>query len=170
MPFAVRLEGTLDVAALEGSLGELVRRHEALRTRFVMEDGHGVQVIDAPCAFKLEQIDVSGLEESAREAEIRRLAREEASYRLDLSRGPLFRAKLVRVGDNDHVVLATMHHIVSDGWSIGVLIREVAALYEAFSRGKPSPLAELPVQYADYAIWQRGWLQGEALDKQITYW
>jgi non-ribosomal peptide synthetase component F len=135
-----------------------------------VEDGQGVQVIDAAGAFRLERVDLTGLEEDARDQEIRRLAQAEASHRFELSRGPLFRAKLIRSGESEHVVLATMHHIVSDGWSIGVLIREVVALYEAFSAGRPSPLPELPVQYADYAIWQRSWLQGETLERQLGYW
>ncbi|MGC2777758.1 MAG: condensation domain-containing protein, partial [Bradyrhizobium sp.] len=148
MPFALRLEGALDAVALERSLSEVVRRHEALRTHFEMVDGKGVQVIDAAGSFCLEQLDLSGLGAEAQEAEVRRLVQEEVSRRFELTRGPLFRAKLIRVAARDHVVLATMHHIVSDGWSIGVLTREVAALYEAFSEGKPPPLAELAVQYA----------------------
>ena len=131
-----RFGGPLDANILRRCFEEIVRRHEALRTRLVVEGRLGVQVIDVPGPFHLEQIDVSGLGESTRETEIRRLALEEASHPFDLSRGPLFRARLIRVGAEDHVVLATMHHIVSDGWSIGVLIREVAALYEAFSRGE----------------------------------
>jgi len=170
MPHAVRLEGALDVAALQRTFGEIVRRHEALRTRFAMADGQAVQVIDPPSVFHLEQVDLSGLAESVREAEVRGLAQQEMLHRFELSRGPLFRAKLVRLGERDHLVLVTMHHIASDGWSIGVLTREVAALYEAFSQGKPSLLPELAIQYADYALWQRSWLTGEALAQQVSYW
>ncbi|MGC2777759.1 MAG: amino acid adenylation domain-containing protein [Bradyrhizobium sp.] len=170
MPFALRLEGALDVVALERSLSELVRRHETLRTHFAVVDGQGLQVIDAAGSFCLVQPDLSGLGAEAQEAEVRRLVQEEVSHRFELTRGPLFRATLIRVGARDHVLLTTMHHIVSDGWSIGVLTREVAALYEAFSQGRPSPLAELTVQYADYALWQRSWLEGEVLQQQVGYW
>ncbi|WP_315705401.1 MULTISPECIES: non-ribosomal peptide synthetase [unclassified Bradyrhizobium] len=170
MPFALRLEGELDVVALERSLSELVRRHEALRTHFEALDGQGVQVIDAAGSFCLAKRDLSGLGVDAQQAEVRRLVQDEVSHRFALTRRPLFRATLIRLGASDHVLLTTMHHIVSDGWSIGVLTREVAALYQAFSLGDPSPLAELPVQYADYALWQRSWLQGEVLQQQIGYW
>ncbi|HYO64433.1 MAG TPA: amino acid adenylation domain-containing protein, partial [Pyrinomonadaceae bacterium] len=115
-------------------------------------------------------IDLSHMEEAEREAEAVRLAREEAALPFDLATGPLVRASLVRLSGKEHVCLLTMHHIVSDGWSVGVLIKEVAALYEAYASGQESPLAELPVQYADYAVWQREHLRGEALDKQLAYW
>jgi amino acid adenylation domain-containing protein/natural product biosynthesis luciferase-like monooxygenase protein len=162
--------GRLNREILRMCFEEIVRRHETLRTRFEGEDGQGLQVVDPPARFDLEQIDLSAVPEAARQTEVRRLAQEEVSCRFALSRSPLFRAKLVRLGDEDHVVLVTMHHLVSDGWSIGVLIQEVAALYEAFSEGKPSPLPDLPIQYADYASWQRNWLQGNALEKQLEYW
>jgi amino acid adenylation domain-containing protein/natural product biosynthesis luciferase-like monooxygenase protein len=165
-----RFSGPLDPSILQRCFQEIVRRHEALRTHFEVENGQGIQVIDAPGLFQLEQLDLSGLEEHARETEVRRLAKEEVSHGFDLSRGPLFRAKLIDLGRRDHVLLATMHHIVSDGWSIGVLIREVAALYEAYSQSRPSPLPELAIQYTDYSVWQRGWLQGETLEKQGGYW
>jgi amino acid adenylation domain-containing protein len=170
MPSAIRLAGALDVAALERSLCEVVRRHEALRTRFEIEDGQGIQVIDEPGAFQLDRIDLSDLDEGEREAQVSRMAGEEGRGRFDLARGPLFRAKLVRLGPEDHVVLVTMHHIVSDGWSIGVLFGELAALYQAYVQDRPSPLPELAIQYADYAIWQRGWLQGATLERQVGYW
>jgi amino acid adenylation domain-containing protein/natural product biosynthesis luciferase-like monooxygenase protein len=165
-----RFSGPLDPSILQRCFQEIVRRHEVLRTHFDVEDGQGIQVIDAPGLFRLEQLDLSGLEERAREAEVRRLAQEEVSHGFDLSRGPLFRARLIDLGRQDHVLLATMHHIVSDGWSIGILIREVAALYEAYSQGRPSPLPELAIQYTDYAAWQRSRLQGETLKKQVGYW
>jgi hypothetical protein len=171
MPAVVRLAGLVDVGALERGLAEVVQRHEVLRTRFATEDGQSIQVIDAAGAFRLEKVDLTGLDGIA--AARRRpavLVQEEASQRFDLSRGPLFRAKLVRLDAEDHVLLVTMHHIVSDGWSLGVLIREVAALYEAFNQERPLPLPELAVQYADYAVWQRGWLQGEMLAEQLGYW
>ena len=108
--------------------------------------------------------------ESEREAEVGRLAIEEAQRPFDLARGPLLRVTLLRLGEEEHVGLLTMHHIVSDGWSTGILIREMAVLYEAFSGGRSSPLPELPIQYADFAHWQRQWLQGEVLETQLTYW
>jgi len=127
-------------------------------------------VIDAPGEFRLDVVDLSGLGEEEREAEARRLIREDAARPFDLAAGPLLRAKLLRLGAGEHVALVNMHHIVSDGWSQGVLIREIGALYAANVAGRPSPLAELPIQYADYALWQREWLQGEALARQVEYW
>ncbi|HWS86559.1 MAG TPA: amino acid adenylation domain-containing protein [Pyrinomonadaceae bacterium] len=167
-----RLKGRLDVAALERCLQEVVRRHESLRTKFVEVEGHGRQVI-MPASEALPQIpvvDLSGLEEGARGAEVERRAREEQARPFKLSEGGLLRCQLLRLGDEEHVALFTMHHIVSDGWSMGVLIREVAALYEAFVAGEDSPLPPLAVQYGDYAAWQREWLQGEVLAAQLDYW
>ncbi|PZQ08479.1 MAG: hypothetical protein DI564_18295, partial [Rhodanobacter denitrificans] len=166
----LRLCGVLDVGSLAASLSELVRRHESLRTRFVTLDGAGVQVIDPACGFDLPVTDLSDLAPEAREAEAARLAQAEAEAPFDLARGPVFRARLLRLGAEEHVLLASMHHIVSDGWSLSVLTREVAALYEAFSRGEASSLPEPRVQYADYALWQRRWLDGETLERQLGYW
>jgi amino acid adenylation domain-containing protein len=170
MPGAVQITGSLDVAALERSVSEIVRRHETLRTTFALFDEQPVQVIapSAPLHFPL--IDLRGQSAEAQEAEVVRLALEEATRPFNLTEGPLLRVCLVRLAEDKHVALFTMHHIVSDGWSMGVMIREMAALYEAFAAGKPSPLPELPIQYADFAMWQRGWLQGETLEKQIAYW
>ena len=170
IPVALRLEGDLDAPALERSLGELLRRHESLRTTFRAERGQPVQVIAPAAAFPLERVDLSQVPEPAREEKARRLAGEEAQRVFDLARGPLLRGSLLRLAERDHVLLLTMHHSVSDGWSIGVLIREVAALYEAFASDRPSPLPELPLQYADYAAWQRQWLRGEVLESQLAYW
>jgi amino acid adenylation domain-containing protein len=170
IPMAWRLGGALDKAALERSLGEIVRRHEALRTTFKEVDGSPVQVIAPFGAFALPVEDLSGLTEPDREAAVRRRAAEEVRRPFDLSTGPLFRASLLRVGAEDHVLLLSMHHIVSDGWSSGVLLRELSALYEAYREGRESPLAELAVQYADYAVWQREQLAGEALERQLSYW
>ncbi|HEX6747845.1 MAG TPA: non-ribosomal peptide synthase/polyketide synthase [Longimicrobium sp.] len=167
---ARRLEGALDEAALEWSLGEIVRRHEALRTVFAEADGAPVQVIAPFDGFALPVEDLSGLGEADREAAVRRRVGEEASRPFDLAAGPLFRAALLRLGEEDHVLLLSMHHIVSDGWSMGVLFRELAALYAAYREGGESPLPELAVQYADYAVWQREQLEGEALDRQLSYW
>jgi amino acid adenylation domain-containing protein len=170
VPVAVRMRGRLDVAALERALGEVVRRHEVLRTTFASEGGNPVQVVGPPQALSLPVIELRERDEAAREAEARRLALEEAQRPFDLSAGPLVRASLLRLGEEEHVALLTMHHIVCDGWSVGALIDELAALYDAYSQGRPSPLAEPPVQYADYAAWQRGWLQGEVLERQLDYW
>jgi amino acid adenylation domain-containing protein len=170
IPVAWRLGGALDAAALERALGEIVRRHEALRTVFAEVDGSPVQVIAPFGGFALPVEDLSGLSEADREAAVRQRAREEARRAFDLSAGPLFRAALLRLGEEDHVLLLSMHHIVSDGWSMGVFFRELSALYAAYHEGGESPLAELGVQYADYAVWQREHLRGEMLDRQLAYW
>ncbi|WP_164003015.1 non-ribosomal peptide synthetase, partial [Pyxidicoccus caerfyrddinensis] len=170
MPAPLRLEGSLDTAALERSLSELVRRHEVLRTSFPEEAGQPLQVIAPPAPLPLERVDLSALPTDAREAEARRLIEAECRKPFSLAQGPLLRALLLKLTDTEHVLLLNLHHIVSDGWSMGVLVREVAALYEAFSQGQSSPLPELPVQYSDFAAWQRQWLQGETLEAQFSYW
>jgi amino acid adenylation domain-containing protein len=170
IPVAWRLGGALDQSALERALGEVVRRHEALRTVFAQADGSPVQVIAPFGGFALPVEDLSGLREADREAAVRRRAGEEARRAFDLAAGPLFRAALLRLDAEDHVLLLTMHHVVSDGWSLGVLFRELSALYAAYREGRESPLSELAVQYADYAVWQREQLAGEVLDRQLAYW
>src|SRR6201991_4534612 len=170
IPAVVRLSGPLNVAALERSFTEIVRRHESLRTRFVMIDGEARQVIAEAASFKLPLIDLTTMPEEWRSAEAERLARSEAATAFDLSAGELLRVKLVRVSAEEHIVLLTMHHIISDGWSMGVLIRELGALYQAYSAGQESPLEELAIQYGDYAQWQREWLQGEVLEQKLGYW
>jgi amino acid adenylation domain-containing protein len=170
VPMAVRIEGDLDTAALQAALDEVVRRHEVLRTTFVADAGVPLQVIGPARAVPLTLADVTALEERQREAEARRLVDAEAARPFDLATSPLLRAALVRLDAREHIVVVTMHHIASDGWSIGVLVREVAALYEAFHSGRPSPLPALPVQYADFAAWQRDWLSGQVLEAQLAYW
>ena len=170
MPAAFRLVGPLDVAALEQSFNEIVRRHETLRTTFSVREGQPVQVIDPTSTLVLLVVDLRGLPESERKTEVSRLSAEEAKRPFDLAKGPLLRSTLLRLGAEEHVLLLTMHHIVSDGWSMGILFRELSSLYGAFSVGKPSPLPALPIQYADFAVWQRQWLQGEALKEQLSYW
>ena len=171
MPSAIRLHGTLDVTALERALTEIVRRHEILRTSFPSaDDGEPVQVIAPPAPFPLPRVDLSGLPAEAGEAEARRLVSEEARRPFRLATGPLARAVLLRLEATGHVFALTLHHIVCDGWSMEVIVREVTALYEAFAGGRPSPLPELPVQYADFALWQRGWLRGEVLAAGLAYW
>ena len=167
---ALRLSGTLEVEALKRSIEEIVSRHEALRTTFAAVDGEPVQVISPAMDTRLPVEDLSGQPKAEREAEAKRLALEEKRRPFDLERGPLVRTKLVRLDQEEHVLLVTMHHVVSDGWSLGVFWRELGALYEAFSRGESSPLAELSIQYADYALWQRRWLTGEVLEEQLGYW
>src|SRR5262245_42650216 len=163
VPMALRLHGALDVEALERSLREIVRRHEALRTRYARLGRGVVQAVD-------EQVDLRLEVAPATEDEIAELAGEEARRLFDLERGPLVRARLLELGAEEHVLLLSMHHIVSDGWSMGVLVRELSTLYEASVEGRESRLPELPVQYADYAEWQRTWLSGEELERQLGYW
>src|SRR5262249_14064216 len=168
IPFALRLEGELDVGAVAGSVSEIVRRHEAPRTTFPSPDGEPLQRI-APAQTVLPPVvDLSELAETEKVA--RELAAEEARRPFDLAAGPLLRVRLLRLSERDHALLATMHHIVSDGGSVGVLVREFTALYESRRQKTPSPLPELPIQYADYAVWQRQWLQGEALEQQLSHW
>ena len=170
IPAAVRLKGPLNLAALEQSLNEIVKRHESLRTTFGKVDGRPTQVIAPTLTIKLPVVDLRKLPASERETEVRRLVTAEAQRPFDLSQGPLLRGTVLRLGDEEHVGLLTMHHIVSDGWSTGILVREMATLYVAFCAGGSSPLPALPIQYADFAHWQRQWLQGEVLETQIAYW
>src|SRR5919107_75970 len=167
---AIRVEGILDVEALRKALGAIVARQEGLRTTFAVVDGSPLQVISPALEVPLPVEDLSSLPGAEREAEAKRLALEEKRRHFDLERGPLFRTGLLRLGEEEHVLLVTMHHAVSDGWSLGVFWRELKRLYEAFSEGRPSPLEELPIQYADYALWQRRWLTGEGLEEQLGYW
>ncbi len=170
IPIVVRLSGHLDIEALEDTLSEIVRRHESLRTTFAMSEGQPVQVIAEPAPVKLPLIDLSEWPETARDQETARLIEAEGQRPFDLATGPMLRTTLLRLSPQEYVVLLTMHHIVSDGWSMGVLVNEVATLYRAFRAGEDSPLAELSIQYADYAAWQRKWLQGEVLERQLNYW
>jgi acyl carrier protein len=170
IPVAVRLKGELDVASLERTLSEIVRRHEVLRTRFVNGANEPRQEILAPASMTVTLTDFSALNELAREAAVREAVRAESQLPFDLANGPLLRVKLLRLNEAEHVALLVMHHIVSDGWSMDVLIREVRLLYAAYSKGEESPLPELPIQYSDFAIWQRSCLHGEALERQLTYW
>ncbi|HEY4576050.1 MAG TPA: condensation domain-containing protein, partial [Thermoanaerobaculia bacterium] len=170
MPVGLRLSGRLEIAALRASLSEVVRRHESLRTVFSQVDGEPVQRIQAPAEVSLPVIDLGGLGEGLAESELARLAGEYARRPFDLAAGPLLRCALVRLGETEHAALLNQHHIVSDGWSTGVLVHEIVTLYSAFVTGQPSPLPELAVQYADFAVWQRGWLAGEVLERQVSYW
>ncbi|HEY0795432.1 MAG TPA: amino acid adenylation domain-containing protein [Acidisarcina sp.] len=170
VPWSLRFSGDLDLEALKRALDEIGTRHDSLRTTFKTEDGVPVQIVAPEFRLLLSTFDVSHLPLLEREEEARRLVREEQMTPFSLSLGPLFRTHLVKVGEQDHILTMTMHHAVSDGWSLGILSGELAALYEAFQGGKPSPLAALPFSYGDFAVWQRAYLEGGALQSQLTYW
>ncbi|MCP4570816.1 MAG: AMP-binding protein, partial [bacterium] len=170
IPLAVRLNGTVEAGLLERIFNEVVRRHEVLRTTFAAAAGEPYQVIAGELQVPLPVVDLDRLTAEDRRLEAEHQAAAEARRPFDLTVGPLVRFTLVRLAADAQVVMATMHHIVSDGWSMGIFLRELAALSDAFSRGESSPLAELPIQYADFAHWQRRWLAGEVLDTQLGYW
>ncbi len=170
IPSALRLNGALDVSALEKSMAAIISRHESLRTTFSDVEGKPVQIISEPEEFELDVIDISALSEEDRESEAAKIVRKDANAPFDLSSGPLLRAGLIKLADDEHVILLNMHHIISDGWSVGILINEVIQLYLAFSSGKPSLLTDMEIQYADFAVWQQNWLSGEVLENQINYW
>ncbi|MBN1220775.1 MAG: amino acid adenylation domain-containing protein [Anaerolineae bacterium] len=170
VPIGVRLTGRLEVTALEQSLNEIVCRYEVLRTTFATAAGQPRQVVASSLKVPLVQIDLTQLPKVERETEARRLATEQARQPFNLECGPLLRVILLRLGQTEYVLIINVHHLVFDGWSENILFREMSILYEAFSAGRPSPLTELPIQYADFAIWQRQWLQGEVLDTQLSYW
>ncbi|HZQ68471.1 MAG TPA: condensation domain-containing protein, partial [Terriglobales bacterium] len=164
----LQITGKLKIEALQQSLDEIVRRHEVLRTTFATQEGQPVQVVAQTGSVPVSIVDLS--QHASRESEARRLIAEEAQRPLDLKAGPLVRAQLLRMQEEEHILLLTTHHIIFDGWSRRILVGELATLYEAFSCGKPSPLPDLSLQYADYAVWQRKHLQGQVLDKQLSYW
>jgi amino acid adenylation domain-containing protein len=170
VPLPLRLGGHLDVAALTRALNEVVRRHSVLRTRFASVDGQPVQVVESTLELAVPLVDLGGLPDAERPAEVRRWVVNESHRPFELAKGPLLRAVLLRLADREHVLVLTAHHIVFDGWSAGVLLRELAALYPAFSQGAPSPLPELAIQYADFAVWQRHLLRGPLLEEQLAYW
>ncbi len=170
IPQMYRLRGALQLEALENAFREIVRRHESLRTSFRNVGGQPVQVIDMDLRLDLRFVVVSGSTAEEREAEVRRLEKQEALQPFDLTQAPLIRASLLRVDEEDHVLLVTLHHIVGDGWSGNLIAAEIAGLYEAFSHDQPSPLPDLEIQYADFAAWQREWMQGEFLESQVGYW
>jgi amino acid adenylation domain-containing protein len=170
LPAVVQLCGPLDCKALEAAFQEIVRRHEALRTNFVNIDGDGEQVIREQAHLPLPLTDLSHLAKDEQERELKRLIAKETQRPFQLAFDLLVRAALYKLAANEHVLVLTMHHIVSDAWSMGVLLKEVSALYAAFAKGEASPLPELRIQYADFAIWQRSWLQGDVLNEQINYW
>jgi amino acid adenylation domain-containing protein/non-ribosomal peptide synthase protein (TIGR01720 family) len=196
IPFAGRLRGRLDPGILERSLREVAHRHEVLRTRFLLQDGQPVQVVDPEPFVRVPVIDLAGLPADLREAEAARIILAEPQRPFDLERGPIVRVSLVKLGtpegpsyhvgtlhsqlpamsgkraegEEEHALLVTMPHLITDAWSMGILFRELPAIYEAMRRGNTPALPEIPVQMADYAIWQRGWLQGEVLEEQLRFW
>lgn len=167
---AFRLQGLLNISVLEDSLNEIIQRHEALRTTFLASENQPVQVISPNLNLTLPVVDLQELSERERETQVFQLVKNEVEQPFDLEQGSLLRFSLVQVREHEYVLLLSVHHIAFDGWSEGVLWRELTALYTAFSTGKPSPLSKLPIQYADFAVWQRQWLQGQVIDTQLDYW
>jgi amino acid adenylation domain-containing protein len=170
VPGAVRLQGQLNVAALQRSFQEIARRHESLRTNFVVRDGQPMQIVRSDGTLNLSVVDLQYLPPVERESETQQLATALAEQPFDLSSDRLVRATLVVLSETEHVLLFCMHHIVSDGWSMGVFVREIATLYIAFCQNQPSPIPELSIQFGDFAVWQREWLHGEVLQAQLDYW
>jgi amino acid adenylation domain-containing protein/FkbH-like protein len=171
VPLALRLKGALDISALRRALNEVVRRHEALRTTFVNDSGELSQVIAPPDEMEIELNNLESISAPEHEEKSRAWLNAEAQRPFDLSRGPLIRVKLARLSPNDHVLSVVMHHAISDGWSQAIFFRELEAFYRAFAANQPAPkLAELPVQYSDFAHWQREWMKGASLQKELEYW
>jgi len=168
----LRLEGELDVVALRRALDRIVSRHEVLRTVFRSDGEQTVQVVvpETAAHFRLVETDLSGLDGAERAARVAAELQQEAGERFDLGTGPLIRGRLVKQAADDHLLLLRMHHIVADGWSVGVLVKELSALYAAYRLGSGEPLEILPVQYGDYTLWQSRRLQGEVLQDQLRYW
>ena len=170
MPVAVRLTGELNLEALERGLQELVNRHEPLRTTLLEQEGTPVQLIAPSVEVPLTRVDLQEHPEAEREAQAWKHISAEAQRPFELSKGPMLRTVLYRLSPREHLLLFNLHHAIADGWSMGVLVRELATLYPAFLAGRPSPLPTLPLQYAEYAGWQREWLQGEVLESQLAFW
>ena len=170
IPATLSLKFVLDVGVLRRCLNEIVRRHESLRTTFAVLDDEPVQVVAPELTLALPLHDLRPLASALREPEGLRIATAEARTPFDLAKGPLIRARLLQLDTNDYRLLLTLHHIVADGWSMGVFFHELGVLYAQFAAGQPSPLVPLPVQYADFALWQRGWLRGDVLEQQLAYW
>src|SRR5262245_6284285 len=166
----IRLIGPLNIMALEQSLNELIRRHESLRTTFTLLEEQPVQVVSPPSSLSIPVIDLREWPHAEREAQAQPLIIEAAHRPMNLSQGPLMRSTLLQLGAEEYILLLTMHHIISDAWSMQILLRELSLLYDAFSSGRPSPLPVLPIQYADFAVWQRQWLQGAILETHLAYW
>jgi len=170
LPSAFRFTGSLNLEALEKSIRAIISRHEILRTVFTVVDTQAFQVVLKDIPLKIDTIDLQTLETAEREKKIRELVNKEARTPFNLKKAPLFRAKLVKVAPQEHIVLLTMHHIISDGWSMGIFTQEIALLYDRFSKGQTPALPPLKIQYGDFAKWQVEHLQGEVLKEQIDYW
>jgi amino acid adenylation domain-containing protein len=170
VPTAIHLAGALNLAALERTFNEIVRRHETLRTTFMVEDGQPLQAIAPSATIPLQVLDLQHLGCEDRDVEAKRMINAQLKHAFDLSTGPLLRVTILALSDTEHILLINMHHIICDDWSLGILIREIGILYTAFAQNQTAPLLELPLQYADFAQWQREWLQGEVLDTQLAYW
>jgi len=170
VPIALRLKGTVDQSVLQRSLNSVIKRHEILRTTFPVNDGTVRQKISPFAEVSLPIIDLRGRHELTRENEMRRIMNDEAQRSFDLSNGPLLAAVLVRLRDDDHVFVLVLHHIICDGWSLEVLVKDFAAYYEAHACEKPAVLPPMTIQYADFTIWQRNWLSGERLQRHLEFW
>jgi len=170
IPAAIRLQGELRIDVLDKALNEIVRRHESLRTVFADEGGQPMQQFVPSLTLPLPAFDLQHLSPTERDAETERIYEHESQHRFNLASGPLLRAAVVRHGAEEHVLILTLHHIVADGWSVHLFFRELTILYDAFAQGRPSPLAELPIQYADFAVWQRERLTAEVIEGQLAYW
>ncbi|MGE5431355.1 MAG: amino acid adenylation domain-containing protein [Syntrophomonadaceae bacterium] len=170
IPSAMRIKGKFSIPVFKNVIEEIVRRHESLRTNFSAVEGKPVQAISQNVNVPFSVVDLKSLSEEEKDAEVIRLLTGKARCSFNLSSEPLIRITVLELDQMDHVVIVVMHHIISDGWSMGVLVQEISALYNAFSQGKPSPLAKLPVQYADYSMWQKEFMQGERLERQLSYW
>jgi hypothetical protein len=168
MTAGVRIRGELKVEVLEESIREVVRRHEVLRSRYVNDEGVPKQEVEQEAEVEVREIELRG--EMDREGRAREIGKREAGEAFDLTQAPLMRACLMQLDEQDYVLIFTMHHIISDAWSLAILVRETSMLYEAYSTGNPSPLAELPIQYADFAAWQRKRMDGKVLEEQLSYW
>lgn len=166
----LRLEGSLNIVALEQSLSELIRHHEVLRTTFSTIDEKPVQVIAPPIDLTLPCYDLQGLSDLEQTVRIQQIANSQASQPFDLAVGPLVQFTLLQLSSQEYVLLLKMHHIIYDGWSLNIFFAELSLAYAAFTQGLPNPLPELPIQYADFAVWQRQWLTGEVRERQLAYW
>ena len=170
VPQAVRMTGDLNVSALKQAIAKIIDRHEVLRTHFPSVDGKPIQVIDPEATLQIVEMNWQHLPQIDQELQVQNYIQQEVHTPFDLSQGPLVRVTLLQLAPQESILLITMHHIISDGWSIAVFVQELFALYQAYSQGKPNPLPELSIQYADYALWQRQWLTGKRQDKQLQYW
>ena len=170
IPTALRLRGELNIKALQQSIDHLIERHEVLRTTFAIREGEAVQIVHPTLPVSISKTDLRDIEASRREETLRGLVRFDARQPFDLDRGPLLRVKLIQIADDEHVLVLNLHHIVSDGWSMDVMFRELSVFYQGYCGRKPISLPDLPIQYADYSVWQRNWLQGTNLDQQLSYW